>query len=353
MSARARPLVLWGLCVYFMSCDGSAATRKVPLAQLAAQMAAVQCELRSQCTGRPLEVTDQDCVTQTTARLQSTVAAQVADAVARGTAVYDEKAAVDCVAELKAAGCARFGTVLPESCLVAMGGVGTMGAACASEFDCRADHSCKVDEACPGVCAPRGKDASADCSTDRDCAPGLRCPDIGGKCALPLAEDASCDLFGSPCAFGYTCFSPTILERGRCVPVLRTWQSAAGQPCAILANFYCAPGLSCPVLSAVEGEFPSCAAASTSGGACVIGFPDPCPPAEFCAGSILEGTGLCTPRVTRGAACMTSRQCLLGDVCEFGVCGPRQPLGGACETETGCWSRACAGGVCVSPTLCQ
>ncbi|MDX2023353.1 MAG: hypothetical protein SF187_24170 [Deltaproteobacteria bacterium] len=352
MIAAARAVLICGLGAALLACDGAASARKVPLTELAAQMAAVECAVRPQCTGRPLEATDQDCVTQTTARLQSTVVAQVADAVARGTAVYDERGAWNCVAALKAAGCARFGTLLPESCLAAMGGVGAAGAACASEFDCRADHTCRTDVQCPGMCAPRGA-AGADCGTDRDCAPGLRCPDIGGKCAVPLQGDKDCDLFGKPCDFGLTCFSPTILETGRCVPVVRAWQSPVGEPCAILASFFCAPGLSCPVLSNVAGEFPTCAPASASGGACVIGLPDPCPAAEYCAGSILEGTGMCTPRVGRGAACVTSRQCLLGDVCEKGVCGPRQNLGGACETESGCWSRACVGGACVTPTLCD
>lgn len=341
-------LGLWAL-----GCDGAVSTRRVALVDLAAQMATVQCEVRSQCTARPLDATDQNCVAQTRLRLQSTVVGQIADAVARGAAVYDERKAADCISELKAAGCARFETVLPETCLAAIGGKGEVNAPCASQYDCSANHFCNLTDACPGVCAPRGLATATECADDRSCAPGLRCPEFGGSCTKPLPAGAACDIFGPPCDFGYSCFSPTILDAGTCEPVIRLWSSTVGGSCAILAGFFCASGLSCPILSAQEGQLPICEGVVPSGGTCVIGFPDPCTPGEYCEGSILEGTGKCTPRSTRGAMCRSSRQCMFGDVCEAGSCVQRQPLGGACVTESGCWSRACVGGICVVPSLCE
>lgn len=340
------------LCALTLGCDGAVSTRRVPLSDLAAQMAAVQCAVRVQCTGRPLEATDQDCVSQTTAKLQSTLVGQIASAVARQTAVFDERKAADCIDDLKKAGCARFDTLLPETCLAATGGKGVVGVTCVSEFDCAADNFCSVGDQCPGVCKPRGRDTSAECNDDRSCGAGLRCPDIGGKCAAPLAAGAVCDVFGKPCAFGYSCFSPTILDPGTCEPAIKTWSSSAGETCAILASFFCAPGLSCPVLSDTEGELPVCKAGAVSAGQCTIGLPDPCPAAEYCEGSILDGTGMCSPRAPRMTACRSSRQCMFGDVCDGQLCVPRQPLGGPCESETGCWSRACSAGVCVVAQLC-
>ena len=340
------------LCALTLGCDGAVSTRQVPLSNLAAQMAAVQCAVRAQCTGRPLEATDQDCVSQTTVKLQSTVVGQIGEAVARQTAVYDARKAADCIDELKQAGCARFDTLLPETCLAAIGGKGVVNAPCVSEFDCAADNLCSAGDQCPGVCKPRGRDTTFECDDDRSCGPGLRCPDIGGKCAVPLAAGAACDVFGKPCVFGFSCFSPTILDLGTCQPVGKAWSSRVGETCAILASFFCAPGLSCPVFSAQEGQLPMCQAAAVSGSKCTIGLPDPCPATQYCEGSILEGTGTCTPRAARTTACRSSRQCMFGDVCDRDLCVPRQPLGGSCVSETGCWSRACTDGVCVVAQLC-
>jgi hypothetical protein len=341
------------LCALTLGCDGAVSPRQISLKDFAAHIAAVQCGVRSQCTGRPLEATDQDCVSQTTVKLQSTLVGQIAAAIARQTAVFDERKAAVCIDDLKTAGCARFDTLLPDACLAAIGGKGIVGAACVSEFDCAAENFCSVGDQCPGVCNPRGRDVMTECVDDRSCGPGLRCPEIGGKCAVPLAAGAACDVFGKPCAFGYSCFSPTILDPGTCEPVVKAWSSTVGETCAILASFFCAPGLSCPVLSDKEGELPVCKAAAPSGAKCTIGLPDPCPANEYCEGSILNGTGMCTPRVARMAACRSSRQCMFGDVCDGDVCVPRQPIAGPCVTETGCWSRACDRGLCVVSDLCQ
>ena len=336
-----------------VGCDGAATTRYVPLAQLAARMASVQCKVRTQCTGRPLEVTDQDCLSQTTARLQSTLVGEIADAVVRNTALYDERKAADCIDELNNAACARFETLLPPSCLAAVGGRGTTGTPCVSEFDCSAAHFCSVGDKCPGACQPRGQDGTAACSDDRACAEGLRCPDIGGTCAVPLAPGARCELFAKPCAFGFSCFAPTIVDPGTCEPVVSNWSRRMGQTCVVLAGLFCAPDLSCPFFAIQEDELPLCQTKSLSGGACVVSVPDPCPATEFCQGSILEGTGTCTPRVARAAPCLSSRECSFGDVCDGGLCGPRQALGAVCMSEAGCWSRSCVDGVCVNPNLCR
>ncbi|MCG5053619.1 MAG: hypothetical protein KA712_11715 [Myxococcales bacterium] len=332
-----------------LACDG---TQGVTLAELPAQLAALECAVRPQCTGRPLDVPSETCASQTTSRLASTLVGELADAVARGTAVYDARAAKTCLAALEAEGCARFQTALPEACLEAAGGLGTTDTPCVSDFDCRADHSCRVGAECPGACRPRGV-AGEDCDVDRDCAPGLRCPDIGGRCAVPIPAEGVCDVFGPPCAFGTTCFSPTILDPGQCLPVLTTWSAPVGATCAILASYFCGPGLSCPILSERAGELPACRAGAGLGQTCVIGIPDPCPPQAYCEGSVVDGTGTCTVRVPRGQACAFSRQCAEGDVCDGGVCVPRQGLGGPCASEAGCWSRSCAEGVCVSPNLCR
>ena len=349
LAVRARREVgVVALCLAAVSCDGSG----VPLASLASEMAAVECAVRSQCTGRPLDLPGLSCEAQTTARIANTVVAELSAAIARGTARYDGGAGRACISALRAAGCAGYQTLLPDACLEAFGGKGVANATCVSHFDCAADHFCAVGDVCPGTCQPRGATENAACDEDRACAPGWRCPEIGGRCVQPLPLGSACQLFARPCAFGSTCFSASIIGDGTCEPVIKTWSAAVGESCAILAGYFCAPGGTCPVFSAREGELPRCEAAAASGGACAFGVPDPCPANEYCEGDLLAGAGTCSSRFARGQACRSSRQCAGGDVCDGSVCVARQDVGGPCASETGCWSRVCREGVCVAPDVC-
>lgn len=65
---------------------------------------------------------------------------------------------------------------------------------------------------------------------------------------------------------------------------------------------------------------------------------DECAPATYCAkASWRDETGLCAPRLARGAACrVTADACPPGDTCVLGHCGARGEIGARCELPSDC-----------------
>jgi len=99
-----------------------------------------------------------------------------------------------------------------------------------------------------------------------------------------------------------------------------------------------------------------CVGASSSGGTCNLGFPDPCPSGEACdampfmAGGSFEGS--CQALPVAGEPCDQGR-CVPGSTCDGTTCRATQHLGGACTADGECYSGNCDGTTCVDGALCE
>ena len=157
--------------------------------------------------------------------------------------------------------------------------------------------------------------AAARCRSSRECAPGLRCADVGpaapGVCA-PAAEDgAPCDTAGDPLAslLRDVDLAAHSACRGRCVQGRCRAALAAGAACG--SGRECAAGLHC------DGEVCVAGASAAAGQPCADG-------------GCVDGTrcvqGMCVAPAPTGAACETDRECR--GACLKGTdgrsrCGPR------------------------------
>jgi hypothetical protein len=114
--------------------------------------------------------------------------------------------------------------------------------------------------------------------------------------------------------------------------------------------------ISCVIETTMPAVTYVCATEAQSGGACKVGFPDPCPDGEFCDANLAGGSaeGTCHKLSTEGQACAGSSKCAPGLVCDgTETCRVLQSIGGACVDDVVCYSGACADGKCTAPPACQ
>jgi hypothetical protein len=139
-----------------------------------------------------------------------------ADAVDRGTLIYDGELAADCFAAFEAASCEEVdgfnsgGAAVPE-CEDIFEGQLADGETCVTDLEC-VSGTCDGDSlnGDPGVCAtPPGE--GEPCETF-DCADGFYCDDSGGEgvCAPAQAD-------GAGCSFDDDCQSDNC-DQGTCMP---------------------------------------------------------------------------------------------------------------------------------------
>jgi hypothetical protein len=114
-----------------------------------------------------------------------------------------------------------------------------------------------------------------------------------------------------------------------------------------------------------DGYVHRCVPVASPGGACHLGFPDDCPPEQYCPltdADLRQGilTATCAPLLAPGADCNMARagaDCgsYPLDACTTNGCEALGGVGDPCTSDAGCWSNRCAGAppVCDFPTVCN
>jgi hypothetical protein len=157
-----------------------------------------------------------DCVQTVTAF--ASLLGDLKQAVTDKRAVYDEKAAAKCVADIGNASCAETANAsnpmaAQASCTAAVKGQIAAGGTCKSGWDCAGGGTCQFAGAPgqgTGTCTVKGK-AGAACDFTVDCDDALYCDDTG-KCAPKKTNGADCtfedDCAGGACVNGKCAAAP-------------------------------------------------------------------------------------------------------------------------------------------------
>ena len=268
-----------------------------------------------------------------------------------GRARYDVVAVARCTAIIANAPCGQFfGAV--EGCAVPFTLIGTVaeGDACVTDVEC-ASGLCDDPPGCgnSGVCraAPAVGDSCDPLAADPECILPAEC--MGGICTAPTFSHP-----GDACTGGGSCPGSELdCWGGTCHAPADATIVGLGAACTIDGQVQCAPGLVCPNAIA-----PTCQPGDVAvGGACTDATPEQCTNGAWCNGGVctaLPGVGSDCSTTYRcaGAArcgCPTNATCMMSEY----VCSALHHLGDACTNDTGCWSNACVGGVCVPRPLCD
>lgn len=333
------------------SCGGGGGGGSVAFDELPDRYAAAACDHFEQCFDPLSEVfAGGDCAQDLALQLEDSLMPLWRAAIDAGTLSYDPSAAGDCVRDLRNLPCDAEGP-RGTACDDALRGTVEAGGTCSSHEECAGDAYCDFDASCPGECRPRGA-AGASCNDDDACTAGLECLD--DVCAAPST-------LGSPCEDDDACGGLTTCIAGRCATVRESLTASLGETCDPEAGVLCEEGTSC----ALEGFDPAtetaqwrCVAPSSSGGACKLGLPDPCPNDEYCdadPATTFMFDGTCQPLPAAGEACRAGgdfavRRCADGLVCSDGVCRGVQRLGASCGSDRECYSGNCESDVCAVPS---
>jgi hypothetical protein len=210
------------------------------------------------------------------------------------------------------------------------------------------------------ICAPYGcTDATRACATgctsDADCADGVRC--VGGSCG-PKRQGAVCskdsECASGFCTDGYCC---NVACHGACVTCDQAGRVGTCWPIDV--------GQKDPHGVCKDDGAPSCGRTGTCDGVggCALYPKETMCLAAACAGDRLNGAGTCdglgrcrppsvldcAPYRCVGDACVnrcaTDDDCVSPTVCQAGSCGKR-PRGQACSAGSECMSGFCVDGVC-------
>ncbi|UJR80023.1 hypothetical protein [Sandaracinus amylolyticus] len=359
---RAIGIAAWlAVCAWTTGCDEGGGS--ITLDEYGAESAEATCATIERCYGPDLveALAGPDCVGSAQRTLEQASLPQIEAAIAAGTVQYDGAAARECVDAVADASCAAIDRASLPACEDAFVGTVAAGGACALDEECAGDAFCRIELTCPGTCQARVPSGSA-CEGDDECQAALRC--LGGTCQAPAREGAACG-GGTEieCAAGLVCLgqqepSATMPEgrTGLCRSLPATQTAAIGATCDPDNGPLCVSGVSCALIGVTAGTTPvfECVAASTSGGACNLGFPDPCPFDHTCEGVDLamgdfEGTCVALPRA--GEPCPNNR-CGRDAWCSSGTCRAVQSIGSACTSDADCFSGFCDGGTCAEGVLC-
>lgn len=263
-----------------------------------------------------IDVESEGCVAEIQCQYDSGVARELRAAMERGTLIYDSVGAARCLAALRgrciwlrdAEGGREY---LAAMCGDVFTGPDAVGAPCVVD-GCTTDDvctggffdSCVSGATCQdGVCVERS-DIGEPCAFDLPCRAGLVCREgeLGaGTCEPYRGPGAAC---ADGCAEGLGCFG------GRCQEPPRV---PLGESCVGDDLLPCESGLSC--VATADGA--TCQAPVSSGSACRLGFPDPCPDGEVCLGAAGSEAGTCTTLPGEGAPCLPAFPRCAGDF----VCG--------------------------------
>lgn len=284
------------------------------------------------------------------------------ESIDAGRLAFDGSKLDDCVRETSALGCAALESRDIAACEEAFEGLVEPGGACVMEIDCAGEAYCAHGEMCPGVCTLRGGGGES-CTENEECQSGFVCS--GGACATPAAAGESCGGDTAiECASGLLCAGEDEEEMtpGTCKPFSEVFTEALGEPCNLIGGLdpLCEEGLSCVIEDfdfATMEITQTCAARSSSGGACKLGFPEVCPTGEFCNADPVSGNfdGTCVALPVAGETCREvedglGQACAPAHACVDGTCRALQANGASCGDDAECYSGHCEAGLCSSPT---
>ncbi len=267
--------------------------------------------------------------------------------------------AVACLGALMGADC-TMETWPGDACGSAFTGLTVGGDPCLVNATCATGAFCDLSASCPGVCRPRSPANSA-CEQTAQCSPPQVC--TGGRCTAPGGEGDRCGgAERSACQARLICASSGPGQTPKCV-VPASLQGATGDACNPDTGPFCGPDLVCQFDKLLENKTPSygCAPALTSGSACTIAFPDPCPFGQACQDLTLSAwdvDGRCADLPKAGESCampllFPKLGCADGTVCDaHSICVKPSHLGATCDSDEMCASLHCTGGVCAPADPC-
>ncbi len=279
-----------------------------------------------------------------------------------GTIIYHSDQVAACRNALNAASCEVIGgDALPAACEAVFEGTVAPAGTCRTNEECSGDAYCNQDTGCPGTCTARAA-AGATCTQNDGCQAGLACTDgtcgtapaIGGACGGPDGMDCGGDT--------NVCLGATDTAAGTCHPLADAFRVARGDACNPDNGELCVQGSTCALIGydlATETTSWTCKAPASSGGTCQRGFPDPCPPSEYCDANpeaTMRFDGSCQPLPTAGQPCRAGgrgdfgKACAPGLSCDGEICVTPGRLGDACSGEGACISRRCESGICAAPS---
>ncbi len=282
------------------------------------------------------------------------------ESIDAGRLAFDGSKLDDCISAASALGCAALESRDIAACEEAFEGLVEPGGACVMEIDCAGEAYCAFGAACPGICTARVGGGES-CTSNEGCVSGLICG--GGTCVMPAGNGEACG--GSSaieCEAGLLCTGETDTEAGACKPFDEVFTEAVGAPCNLVDGLdpLCQEGLSCVVEDfdfATMEVTQTCAAPSSNGGACNLGFPEVCPTGEYCNANPMAGVfdGTCIDLPAAGETCRAvsdglGQPCAPAHACVSGTCRALQANGASCSDDGECYSGSCDGGLCAAPS---
>lgn len=307
---------------------------------------------------------DEDCVDLNEKTLKDTLFAKFQE-LPPDTVIYDGTAATLCVKALNEQPCAGP-NALPDVCDDVFDGKTAKGQACVHSSQCERGAYCDVATGCPGICKAR-PGPNQPCA-GRICASDLQCDDVGvPTCVPPVTKDKGPCLGGlyADCQLGMFCVGGSATKVGNCQPVQAAFSGGSGAACDWNDGQLCGSDYRCTLNNQEELNNQTfkgtCTEPVVAGAACVVSFPDPCPPGQYCkrppTGLI---TGTCTPLPTENqdcaldslvtAACAGKHRCIPGTPKK---CAAVAQLNDPCAASLACYSGNCDTGLCAAPNFCQ
>lgn len=350
-------VLLAGAC---SSSDGGASG--LPLAELPQAYAAAACEAVTDCLGSVTAIflNGQDCEDATRRSVDDLIEG-IEDELDSGRIRYDGSRISSCLDALAGAGCGYGQVGDSADCLAGLDGVAKVGEECNFNAECEGTAYCKSNGSCPGTCA-RAEAEGGPCTSDSDCDPALECDEAGRECFTPGAAGDRCGGGTEPeCGPGLFCLGANEDDGapGTCRKLTEVLSAAKGAACNPVQGPLCAPDLHCAILAVVPAISAECREGVARDAACNAGFPDPCPPDQFCKAPQGTLTGTCTDRPSSGNPCASGPFgdapdiCAPGTVCDGGQCRSRQNLGGTCASDAVCFSEHCVDGRCALDGACE
>jgi hypothetical protein len=279
------------------------------------------------------------------------------ESVAAGRVLLRQARFDDCLADLKAFGCAVQSRRLPQSCEDAIEGQVPLHQSCSIDYDCASDAYCDKGlqtETCPGSCVSTQSEGLP-CKASNECADHLICR--AGSCAALLKEADPCETSnGQPtCPPGLVCQGAS---GSRKCQSLGVYAGKLDESCDALGTL-CEVGLVCESLTSSDTSG-VCKKPVDKDADCRRAVPNECPTTQYCK-SAQSGTmeralpgevGICADLPPDGGSCSVV-SCAPGTVCVNEVCRAMKAAGGICESSTECFSGDCEGGICVTALDCQ
>lgn len=366
MSVRHSLIFLFGGALgTAMACGGSSVgDEAVPIEEVPQLFADTLCTTYETCLGGLLAVflPGESCSAGLAIRVEDELP-RLRTAIDNDRIVYNGTRIEACLQELQALGSDAATTRFSETCAAALGGTVALGDQCSMDEECQGAAYCDFSAACPGMCTAL-KGAGGMCDRDNQCASGLTCSDVTGLCVTPPGPGDRCEGGTAPdCGCGLICVGNDNAAgiEGNCRGIDEVFSAQVGAACNPLMGQFCAIGLACVVQTISPVDF-VCQMPVASGAACRPGFPDPCPPDEYCSATATMLDGTCTAKPGANEPCV---KYLLSDMndppnicapnlrCDGGTCRERQHLGAACTSSEVCYSDNCVSGGCRPEGSCD